>query len=280
MIIVVTGANGQLGKRLVNQLKQKHTVVGLGKEELNVTNKDEIDYQLAAIKPELIIHAAAYTAVDLCEVNRVLAFDVNSLGAGYVAQAAQSIGARMIYISSDYVFDGYKGVPYVEEDIPRPLSIYGLSKKLGEQLTMMSGNFMVVRTSWLYGHGGKNFVTTMLRLARAQQPISVVHDQFGSPTYINDLVDAIEYMLAAPCGVYHVTNSGSCSWYEFAEHIWREAGYNPEMITPISTSEYGAKAVRPAYSVLATSKLVQTGLSELRQWDQALTDFVRKEQSL
>ncbi len=164
--IVITGAQGQLGKELERRISLYHSVVSLSKNELDVTNKDEVNKKIKLLKPQIIIHAAAFTAVDQCEIDRKKAFEVNGLGAGNVALAANMVGARMFYISSDYVFDGKKQSPYLEEDVPNPQSTYGMSKWMGEELVLSINKGTVIRTSWLYGHDGKNFVKTMLELAK------------------------------------------------------------------------------------------------------------------
>jgi dTDP-4-dehydrorhamnose reductase len=276
--ILITGADGQLGKELTRQISQSHSVISLGKKDLNITDKEKVNKIISQLKPELIIHAAAFTAVDNCEIERKKAFEVNGLGAGYVAIAANKVGARMFYISSDYVFDGIKQSPYTEEDEPNPLSVYGMSKWLGEKLVL---NFhgTVIRTSWLYGHDGKNFVKTMLALAQKNKEIKVVNDQIGSPTYVNDLTETIIRLFDKRIGIYHVSNSGSCSWYEFAKAIFKEAGFDSNLVLPISTEDYGALAARPRYSVMAHKALMRENVKPLRTWNEALKTFIRKEVS-
>lgn len=277
MKILITGANGQLGKQLEKKLKQSHTVFGLGKEELDVTNKDETEKVITLIKPQIIIHSAAFTSVDECEIDSKKAFEVNGLGSGYVAQASNKVNARMFYISTDYVFNGEKQIPYKEEDEPNPLSVYGKSKWLGEKLVLKFNKGTIIRTSWLYGHEGKNFVKIMLDNARNKKKIKVVNDQIGSPTYVNDLTETIIHLLDKKNGVYHVSNSGSCSWYEFAKTIFKEAGYSPEMILQTTTEEYGAIAPRPKYSILQSEALIRENIKSLRPWNDALKDFIQKE---
>jgi dTDP-4-dehydrorhamnose reductase len=276
--ILITGADGQLGKELTRQISQSHSVISLGKKDLNITDKEKVNKIISQLKPELIIHAAAFTAVDNCEIERKKAFEVNGLGAGYVAIAANKVGARMFYISSDYVFDGIKQSPYTEEDEPNPLSVYGMSKWLGEKLVL---NFhgTVIRTSWLYGHDGKNFVKTMLALAQKNKEIKVVNDQIGSPTYVNDLTETIIRLFDKRIGIYHVSNSGSCSWYEFAKAIFKEAGFDSNLVLPISTEDYGALAARPRFSVMAHKALMRENVKPLRTWNEALKTFIRKEVS-
>ncbi|MBG9588619.1 dTDP-4-dehydrorhamnose reductase [Cytobacillus firmus] len=277
MKILITGANGQLGKHLVRAFEQSHTVIGLGRTELDVTNKEKVNTVISQLKPDIIIHSAAFTAVDQCESDPKRAFEVNGLGTGYVAQAASNINARMFYISSDYVFDGKKNSPYREDDEPNPLSTYGMSKWLGEKLVQKFNNGTIIRTSWLYGHDGKNFVNTMIKLGQENKELKVVNDQIGSPTYINDLGEVIIRLLNKESKIYHVSNTDACTWYEFARTIFEEMGYNPKLILPTTTFEYGARAARPSYSVLAHGAILKENISPPRPWKEALKAFIRKE---
>ncbi|WP_282171249.1 dTDP-4-dehydrorhamnose reductase [Cytobacillus firmus] len=279
MKILITGAHGQLGKQLEKRLKSSHTVISLGKQELDITKKAESEKIFFQIKPQLVLHAAAFTDVDQCEIDPQKAFEVNGIATGYIAQAANKVDARMFYISSDYVFDGNKKAPYREADEPNPQSTYGMSKWLGEKLVQKFNNGTIVRTSWLYGHDGKNFVKTMLNLAEKQKKIKVVNDQIGSPTYVNDLVETVAQLIEKRNGIYHVSNSGSCTWFEFSKVIFEEAGYNPEFVLPISTEEFGAIAPRPSYSVLGHDALIRETLNIPRPWKEALKEFIRKENS-
>lgn len=275
--ILITGAHGQLGKELVKQLCPSHSVIGLGKKDLDITNKNRVDHVISHFKPQLIIHAAAFTAVDQCEIEPKKAMEVNALGTQYIAQAANKIQARLFYISSDYVFDGKKNKPYTEKDEPNPQSSYGLSKWMGEQLTKLCHHTTIIRTSWLYGHGGSNFVTTMLNLSKKGKEIKVVNDQLGSPTYVNDLTEMILQLMHKRNGIYHISNSGSCTWHEFARAIFEEAGVNPDLILPITTEEYKALAPRPQFSVFSHQALLREEIALPRPWKEALKEFIRKE---
>lgn len=280
MDILITGGHGQLGRELERQLKHTHSVISLGKNDLDVTNKEKVDKIISQCKPHLIIHAAAFTAVDHCEIDRRKAFEVNGFAAGYVAKAAKNIGARMFYISSDYVFDGKKQSPYNEDDHANPQSIYGMSKWLGEKLVHTFNSYgTVIRTSWVYGHDGKNFVKTILELAKKKEEIKVVNDQIGSPTYVHDLAGVIIQLFDKKNAIYHVRNSGSCTWYEFAKAIFTEAGFNPKLIVPTTTKEYGALASRPQNSILGYDALLKENITPPRLWNLALKDFIRKELS-
>ncbi|OLO37208.1 dTDP-4-dehydrorhamnose reductase [Alkalihalophilus pseudofirmus] len=277
MRILITGANGQLGKDLAEKGRQIATVIALGKNQLDITNQVQVSQIVSSLKPEVIIHAAAYTAVDQCEYEQKQAFEVNSLGAFHVANAAKIVRAKMVYISTDYVFDGNKMSPYVEEDHPNPKSIYGMSKWLGEQLVQSTlEEFYVVRTSWLYGNGGKNFVKTMLKLAEQKKEIKVVDDQVGSPTYTKDLVETILKLIGKKYGIYHVSNTGFCSWYMFAKYILNQLGFDQNLIKPITTETYAAPAVRPAYSVLAHNSLREENIKVPRHWEEAINEFLRE----
>ncbi|KAF0821278.1 dTDP-4-dehydrorhamnose reductase [Cytobacillus firmus] len=277
MKILITGAHGQLGQQLKRKLSETHFVVCQGKKELDITHKEEAEERIIHINPEIIIHAAAYTAVDQCEIQKKKAFEVNGIGAGYIAQAASKIGARVIYISSDYVFDGKKQSPYTEKDETNPQSIYGMSKWLGEKLVMEFNNGTIIRTSWLYGHEGNNFVKKMIELGKKGRDIKVVSDQIGSPTYVNDLVETMIHLLDKSSGTYHISNTGSCSWYEFAKCIFNEAGFNPDLIHPTTTKDYGALAPRPCNSILEHTALKYVNIPSPRKWDIALREFIRKE---
>ena len=278
MKIFVTGANGQLGREVISQFGKEYEVFGYGKEDFDITNAESVQSVLVKQSPNVIIHTAAFTAVDACETNIKHAFEVNAQGAANVANAAKEIGARMFYISSDYVFNGEKEEPYLENDKPDPLSIYGLSKLAGENMVQsILSNSTIIRTSWLYGHRGKNFVNTMLHLAQQNKRVRVVYDQVGCPTYTADLVQVLLALLHKPNGIYHVSNTGSCSWFEFAQTIYREAGRDSELVTPCTTEEYGAPAKRPKYSVLAHKELERVLIMPPRRWDYALIEFLRKE---
>jgi dTDP-4-dehydrorhamnose reductase len=238
-----------------------------------------VDEIVTSFSPHYVFHSAAYTAVDQCEEDTVKAFQVNSIGALNVAKACKKVGSTMIYISSDYVFDGTKTTPYVETDIPKSKSIYGLSKWLGEELILKTlSESYVVRTSWLFGHGGKNFVKTMVKLAKAQKEVKVVSDQIGSPTYVNDLADVLVQLIQKPYGIYHVSNDGQCSWYQFAKAIYEYVGTDPSLVQPITTKEYGAPAKRPAYSLLNLTKLVLNDIPKPRHWNYALKEYLSKEE--
>ena len=271
MRIVVTGADGQLGRELVRTLASHGEVIGTTIADLDVTDPRCAD-RLASLRPDWVVHAAGATDVDGCEREPARAMAVNGEGTRRVAEGCRRAGARLVYLSTDYVFDGAKGSPYTEEDSPAPLSAYGLSKLEGERAarTLTSG-WAIVRTAWLFGVHGRNFVKGILERAAAGERLRVVDDQVGSPTYAADLADAVAVLLSRGLmGLYHVTNRGSCSWYEFARQILLLAGCAPTDLSRITSGELHRPARRPAYSVLENAAWRAAGLPALRPWPEAL----------
>lgn len=273
-MILIIGANGMLGHDLMQVLSGE--VRGVDLPEIDITSLESVRRTLLTLKPEIIINAAAYTDVDGCESNVELAMAVNGEGVGLLALTAREIGAKLVQISSDYVFDGAKGSPYLEDDPVGPLSIYGESKLAGELNAKMAPEHLIVRTQWLYGLHGKNFVATMLRLAAEKNELSVVDDQIGSPTWTHDLALAIKALLDRGCsGMYHAANSGYCSWNEFAQAIFAEEGLKIK-VNGMPTQELARPANRPLYSTLDCTRLEHdTGL-RLPQWRQALQNYLRQ----
>ena len=275
MKVIVTGAGGQLGYDLVRLATNRGwDVHGFSRLEMDVTDLDAVKERTTAIRPDAIIHAAAYTKVDLAEQEPELAYQVNALGTRNVAIAAEEVGARLCYISTDYVFDGNANLPYREYDQTHPLSVYGKTKLAGEKLVeSLSSRYYIVRTAWVYGRHGANFVKTMLRLAAEQRELRVVHDQIGSPTYTVDLAEfLLDLVQTEKYGIYHATNSGMCSWYEFARAIFEAAGVNVK-VHPVSTAEFPRPAPRPKYSVLDHMAIRANGLRDLRDWREGLLAY-------
>ena len=273
MRILITGANGQLGHALQRVL-QSETLILKDLPEFDLTSPACAD-QIRAAKPQIILHAGAYTNVDQAEREPAQAHAVNGQGTRWVAQAAQAVEARLIFVSTDYVFDGMKATPYHERDEPRPLNQYGLSKYEGEQavLTLCPGA-LVVRTAWLFGHDGPNFVKTITKLAQERPKLEVVADQRGCPTYAEDLARALRDLALGDLeGVCHVTNGGNCSWYEFAEAVVRQTGARAAVL-PITTAQAGRLAKRPPYSVLSQDRFASR-YPALPDWHDALTRFVK-----
>ena len=245
---------------------------------LDVTDTEAVSDILSATGPDTVIHAGAFTNVDGCETDPDTAYRVNSFGTWNLAAACAQAGSALVYISTDFVFDGEKGEPYREFDPTNPLSCYGASKLAGEwYVRNLCPNHFIVRTAWLYGVNGKSFPRTMINAAKAGEPLSVVADQIGSPTFTRDLAGKIRDIIAGPLhGTYHVTNKGSCSWYEFAKTTLALAGMNDVEIKPIKSEEWPTPTKRPKYSVLRHWALETQGMDDMRPWEDALADFVSR----
>ena len=269
--ILVAGGTGQLGSELLPRLAELGTVIGPGYKALDLTS-DETVQQIIALQPTHVVHAAAATDVERCDREPAWAQAVNAEGTRRVARACQALGAWLLYVSTDYVFDGSKTSPYVETDPPAPLNVYGQSKHDGEvRVQTIAPRWAIVRTAWVYGHIGRNFVETILKRLQAGDPLTVVADQIGSPTYAPDLAEGITHLVAREAiGTLHLTNSGSCSWFAFAQAIAAEVGADPARVRPITSAQLALRARRPAYSVLAHTAWRSLGLPPLRSWEMAL----------
>ncbi|MGY4110341.1 dTDP-4-dehydrorhamnose reductase [Aeribacillus pallidus] len=277
MKVLVTGAKGQLGTDLVLLLSDRgYEVYGYGKEELDITNFDQVKRVIREIHPDVVIHAAAYTKVDLAESKPDQAFLINSYGTRNVAVVSEAVGAKLVYISTDYVFDGTTTTPYNEFASTNPQNVYGKSKLAGEQFVRdLHSKFFIVRTSWVFGKHGNNFVKTMLKLAKERDELMVVNDQVGCPTYTVDLANCIlDLIQTEKYGIYHVSNTGQCSWYEFAKAIFEEAGVNVK-VNPCTTKDYPRPAPRPSYSVFDHMALRLNGFNNMRDWKKALIDYFK-----
>lgn len=271
MTYLVTGATGMLGQDLQKVLTGR-SVTALGRSDLDVTDASAVSDAVEG--HHYVINCAAYTKVDDAETHEAEAFAVNATGAGNLAAAAAKHGSRFVQLSTDYVFDGTATEPY-SEDAPRhPVSAYGRTKAEGERLALEHnpGRTFIVRTAWLYGEHGPNFVKTMLRLAAEHETVTVVTDQLGQPTWSLDLATRIVELLdaGAPTGIYHATNSGRASWYEFAKEVFSVAGLDPDRVKPTSSAQFVRPAPRPAYSVLGQEGWRRAGLAPLRDWKEAL----------
>lgn len=266
---LIAGAGGMLGHDLRHVLDGRE-VVALGRVDLDVTDAAAVREATAGV--DVVINASAYTNVDAAEDDEAAAFAVNATGAGILADAAAAAGARFVHVSTDYVFAGDATVPYAEDTPRAPLGAYGRTKAAGEELVLRHPTSTVVRTAWLYGEHGGNFARTMLRLAAERDTVSVVTDQVGQPTWSRDLADAIVRLLDAdaPAGVYHGTNAGSASWFDFARAIFAEAGLDPERVQPTDSTAFVRPAPRPAYSVLGHDRWTAVGLPAPRPWRDAL----------
>jgi len=270
---LIAGANGQLGHDLQKALEGRD-VTALGRVDLDVTDLDAV--REAAAGHDVIINASAYTKVDDAESNEGAAYAVNALGTQNLAIAAAEIGAKLVTVSTDYVFDGSATTPYAE-DTPRvAISAYGRTKGEGERLALEAhpGGTYIVRTAWLYGAGGPNFAKTMVKLAAGRDTVSVVDDQRGQPTWTGDLAAQIVTLLDsdAPAGIYHGTNSGETTWFGFAQAIFAEAGLDPERVLPTTSADFVRPAPRPSYSVLGHDAWAAAGLTPMRDWREALAD--------
>lgn len=275
MKILVTGANGQLGNemRVLAAENADHTYFFTDVQELDICDAEAIQSYVKEHQIELIVNCAAYTAVDKAEENAELCDRLNHLAPGYLAAAAESVGAGLIQISTDYVFDGTAHLPYTETVAPCPNSVYGRTKLAGEEAVLQGcSRAVVIRTAWLYSTYGNNFVKTMIRLGRERDSLGVVFDQIGTPTYANDLARAIYAIIRQGLvpGVYHFSNEGVCSWYDFTKSIHRLANITTCQVRPLHTAEYPALAPRPAYSVLDKTKIKQTFGMEIPHWEESL----------
>jgi dTDP-4-dehydrorhamnose reductase len=276
MKVLITGCRGQLGTELIRQLgKEKNELIETDVHNLDITDQKQIFELVKSNKPEIIINCAAYTDVDACESNEADAFRVNAIGPQNLSTAAYSIGAKMVQISTDYVFDGSGNIPKREYDITNPRSVYGNSKELGERLVRQTNpKHFIFRTAWLYGDGN-NFVRTMLKLSKERTELSVVNDQIGSPTSTVDLSRCIiALMTTESFGTYHATCEGQCSWYDFANKIFELKGINIK-VNPISSEELDRPAQRPKFSVMDNFMLKLIGLNSFRNWEEALQEYLK-----
>jgi dTDP-4-dehydrorhamnose reductase len=274
--VLVTGAEGQLGSDLVLLLVLSgYKVFGMGKSELDITNEEEVNKVVSFLKPEIIIHCAAYTQVDNAESDSDTVFLINGIGTRNIAIAAESNHSKLIYISTDYVFDGCSTTAYHEFSPVTPINIYGTSKLAGEMMVRdFHSKFFIVRTSWIFGVNGNNFVKTMLQLSKEREQLKVVHDQIGCPTYTVDLSKCIiQLMETNKYGIYHVSNSGSCSWFDFAKEIFEQTKI-PIKLEPCTTDEFPRPAKRPKYSILDHMSLRINNFEPMPHWKSALTRFL------
>jgi dTDP-4-dehydrorhamnose reductase len=272
--LALTGSDGMLGSDIKNVFSDVE-LINFTLHDFDITDLDKSHKAIKEAKPDYLIHVAAYTDVDGCESNPETAFHVNGIGARNITMACEEIGCPVIYISTDYVFDGTKKETYNEWDKTNPINIYGLSKLLGEQfVTSLTNRFYIVRTSWLYGKNGKNFVDTIIRLLSERDEIDVVNDQTGSPTFTCDLAKKLKELIGRGYGTYHITNTSHCSWYEFAVEIAKLKGINKN-INPTTTEKFKRPAKRPAFSVLGNTMLRLEGIEPARHWKEALADYLK-----
>lgn len=274
--ILVTGSTGQLGSDVVKELlKRGYSTLSPNRSEFNLCSEDSIRNYILNSNCEAIVHCAAYTQVDKAEDEKDLCIKINATATKHIVKCAKILDIPMIYISTDYVFDGTKDGEYTENDETNPINIYGESKLAGEKYVQeILDKYYIVRTSWVFNINGKNFIETMLRLSKANNQLSIVNDQIGSPTYTKDLSRLLVDMLeTSKYGLYHATNEGYCSWYEFADTIFKLANINID-IKAINSNEYASRAKRPMNSKLSKDKLIEYGFKPLPHWEDALKDYL------
>ena len=276
MKVLVTGVGGQLGYDVIKELKKRNIdCIGADRAEFDITDFNAIYKFITNYMPDVVIHCSAYTAVDKAEDEPELCHIVNAVGTENIAKICKENDAKMIYISTDYVFDGTKKGYYEVDDMPNPINVYGKTKLEGElAVQKILEKYFIVRISWVFGINGNNFVKTMLRLGKERSELNVVADQIGSPTYTADLAPLlVDMMQTDKYGIYHATNEGECSWAEFAEGIFKVAGMDVK-VNCITTAEYPTKAKRPVNSRMSKGKLVECGFRKLRSWDEAVKEYI------
>lgn len=275
MKILITGHKGMLGSELMQTLSAEHDVSGVDIDEMDITDLDKTPQTIKVIRPQLIYHTASYNFVDLAETHPDDAFKVNTIGTRNVALAAREVGSAMVFFSTDYVFDGIKNSPYEEWDIPNPLGVYARSKAAAEWMvrTLIPEHF-IIRTSWLIGHRGKNFVETIIAKAQAGESLSVVNDQTGSPTFVTDLIKELQRLVPTRAfGTYHISNNGACTWFDLAKAVLDETKIDVPLKS-ISTEESGRPAPRPRYSYLRNAMMELTIGNQMPFWQDGLQKYL------
>ncbi len=278
MKILVTGATGQLGHDVAEELaKRGHESIGVGSADMDITSEEQVRKIFDRVRPEAVVHCAAYTAVDRAEDEPELCRRINAEGTRRIARFCREYGCKLLYISTEYVFEGEGERPWEPDDTPNPLNVYGQSKYEGEQAVQeYLDKYFIVRISWVFGLHGGNFVRTMLRLGRERGAVKVVDDQIGSPTYTRDLSILLADMAESEkYGIYHASNEGFCSWYEFAAEIFRKAGLRVD-VTPVDSGSFPTKARRPHNSRMNKDKIVKNGFNKLPPWQDALERYLRE----
>jgi dTDP-4-dehydrorhamnose reductase len=276
MKILLLGHKGMLGNDLLAQFQLHHDVIGMDLEEINITSADDCCKAINETAPQILINAAAYTNVDGCETAKKECFAVNAEAVKNIAEACKGKNILIVHFSTDYVFDGRGNHPYLEDDTCNPINVYGASKLAGEHyLKTLTDNFIIIRTAWLYGANGKNFVHTILDKAKNTPHLTVVDDQIGSPTCTKDLAAAADRLIGKNArGIFHITNRGHCSWYQFAVKILQEAGLGHVQVSPIKTDQFPRLAQRPAYSVMSMQKFIALTGKAMQPWQLALHDYL------
>lgn len=276
MKVLVTGVKGQLGYDVVNELKKRnHEAVGVDIEEMDITDRESVNRVIREAAPDAVIHCAAYTAVDAAEDNEDICRKVNARGTGNIARVCKELDIRMMYISTDYVFNGQGTRPWEPDDHREPLNVYGQTKYEGElEVEENLAKYFIVRIAWVFGVNGKNFIKTMLNLGKTRDKLNVVADQIGSPTYTFDLARLLVDMIETEkYGRYHATNEGLCSWYDFACEIFKQAGMKVA-VEPVTSDQFPVKAKRPMNSRMSKDKLKENGFQPLPSWQDALRRYL------
>lgn len=275
MKIIVTGVKGQLGYDIVKALENDHDVIGIDYQQLDLCDNEKTTTFILNHQPQVVIHCAAYTAVDLAEEQQKKCFSINVDASKTIATACKKINATMIYFSTDYVFSGEGTCFYKEDDVKQPINVYGHSKFLGElAVSNTLDKYFIFRISWVFGINGNNFVKTMLKLAKTNNTLTIINDQIGSPTYTVDVATMMKEIINSNhYGTYHLTNEGTCSWYEFAQTIFKLSNINIVLV-PILTKNYPTKAKRPLNSRLDKTKLSENGFNRLPSWKNALERYI------
>ncbi|WP_414052810.1 dTDP-4-dehydrorhamnose reductase [Macrococcus animalis] len=277
--ILITGINGQLGHDVSKQLNlnKSYMILSPGREQLDLTNKKKVEEYLSSNKPDVIVHCAAYTAVDKAESEKELAFDVNVNGTKYLTEYCKENNCKIVYISTDYVFDGSGNQPFEINSPINPINYYGFTKAQGEKIIVDNlEKYFIIRISWVFGINGNNFVKTMINLSKKLATLNVINDQIGSPTYTKHLAECIQEMIdTEKYGIYHATNEGYCSWYDFAKEIFAILELDT-VINPITTEEYPTDAKRPKNSRLSKVELKNNGFENLPTWQNALREYLKE----
>lgn len=276
MKVLVTGVKGQLGYDVVKELEKRgYQPIGVDRDEMDLMDNTAIRSVIMNLKPEAIIHCAAHTAVDKAEEEVEVCYQINAESVKVIAECAKELDIKLIYISTDYVFDGTKEGEYTETDIPNPINVYGASKLMGEQYVQdLLEKYYIVRISWVFGINGNNFIKTMRRLGEQFEELNVIDDQVGSPTYTADLAPLlVDMMETEKYGIYHASNEGCCSWNEFAKEIFKQSGIDVK-VNPITTDQYPTKAKRPMNSKMSKKKLINNNFKLLPHWKVALKEYI------
>lgn len=276
MKVLITGSNGMLGHDLIDVLDGKHELIKTTSKSLDITDEDKVKDYIVNENPDIVINSAAYTDVDGCETNEEIAYKVNGEGVKNLALACKVVDCPLLHISTDYVFNGENNKPWMEDDEVGPISIYGKSKLQGEEaIESILDKFFIIRTSWLYGINGGNFPKTMLELAKTHDTLTVVTDEIGTPTYTLDLAQAIAELIETEYyGIYHITNSDYCSWFDFAKYIFEVKNISVNVV-PVTAEEFARPASRPHYSVLNNSNWANNGFKPLRSYKEAIKDYLK-----